>query len=204
MDAGDRQAERAQIVIDIRDLAAGDDGDRAIHRHRQIGQRRPRLRLEPHRIRALGDLDKRAIEIEKQGMSPAIDREGQDRALGHRLERDCNLARVHHWAENATGRSNVPAQFRRSQRLDEGDEALAARLVQPEKGIARPSCLAVMPQYCVADAGRPAVMQIAPLRRPHRCSIRQAVRCAIPLALAVPSAVPSLSPGPIWCRRRSE
>lgn len=96
------------MMIDVGDLAAGDDRHRAAHLAHQKGQRRQCLRLEPHRVGPLGDLDQGAVEIEKEGVTPAIDREGQNGALGHWLERNCNLARVHHSAENAPRRTNVP------------------------------------------------------------------------------------------------
>jgi hypothetical protein len=78
------------MIIDVGDLAAGDDRHRAGHFVGQKGQRCPCLGFEPHRIGPLGDLDQGAVEVEKQGVAPAIDREGQDGGLGHRLERNCS------------------------------------------------------------------------------------------------------------------
>ena len=77
MHARDRQAQRIEEPIDRRDLAAGDDRDRAAEQRVEMHQRLTGREVQPHLVRTIGDRDEGAVEIQKQGNALGIAKVGQ-------------------------------------------------------------------------------------------------------------------------------
>ena len=86
-----RELVRREQPVHIRYRAAADDGDRMARDARQAGEQRIQPRGARHLVRALGDLDQGAIEVEKNGRLRRPGRSG--RAYHARTIQRCRAAR---------------------------------------------------------------------------------------------------------------
>src|SRR5690606_15136409 len=67
MNACDRQAERGKEAVEFGSRPAGYDGESAIERVVKQVECVADFRAKDHPVRAIGDVDERAVEIEEQG-----------------------------------------------------------------------------------------------------------------------------------------